>query len=172
MGPTSLWYGVFIIGKPERVVLCYARWKQLYLDELQGTLRDDKGLSDRTSLSVSEVQARLIGVGNTDLRGYQAQLLTRFPRKIAALRVSDLRQFMLDYSSVPKGTMAELAAVVGQHWRAGWAVCRQRHPMMLCRLRLWLQLTGVHLPLRIGWARRWRLRLRRLRRRRRLLQLR
>ena len=31
------------VGKPERVVLCYARWKQLYLDELQGTLRDDKG---------------------------------------------------------------------------------------------------------------------------------
>ena len=24
-------------------MLCYARWKQLYLDELQGTLRDDKG---------------------------------------------------------------------------------------------------------------------------------
>jgi hypothetical protein len=34
---------VNLTGPPERVVLAYLRWKELYGEELQGALRDDKG---------------------------------------------------------------------------------------------------------------------------------
>ena len=34
---------VFLAGPPERTVACYKRWQELYGDELQGSLRDDKG---------------------------------------------------------------------------------------------------------------------------------
>jgi hypothetical protein len=35
---------VSLVGPPSAVVACYKRWQQLYGDELQGLLRDDKGV--------------------------------------------------------------------------------------------------------------------------------
>ena len=35
---------VSFVGSPEMVVACYKRWQELYTVELQGSLRDEKGV--------------------------------------------------------------------------------------------------------------------------------
>ena len=91
-----------------------------------------------TSLSVSDVQALLIGVGDSDLKGSQAELLTRYTpyvvhslvlngrlpdsRKVDALRVPELRQLLRDRSLEPKGIKADLVAAAVHHlasWMGG-----------------------------------------------------
>ncbi len=53
---------VHILGPPSRAIMAYKRWAQIYCTELQGELRDDKGMAFAPQLT----KADLIGLGMPD----------------------------------------------------------------------------------------------------------